>query len=58
MENLIHRAVTALIIGVSEDEIINNLLKSGNSKEDVYLAIQAAKVLGKEDKNDQTNDSQ
>lgn len=45
MERLIHRAVTALGLGVSEDDIRNNLTASGEcTNVDAELAIIAAKM--------------
>jgi hypothetical protein len=46
-ETLIDRAATALGIGVPEDEVRASLLNSGEKRDDVELAIVAAKILNK-----------
>jgi len=45
METLIHRARTALALGVPAEDIIDALVKTGSSGEEAYLAVCAAEIL-------------
>jgi len=45
MEELIKRAAIALGIGIHEHEVAKNFERSDFSAEEIYLAIQAAKIL-------------
>ena len=49
MEELINRVRLALGAGASREEIVKELERSGVSKEDVFLAIESAKILDKEE---------
>lgn len=49
MENLIRRAKIALMLGIRPFEVADVLVCSGENKEDVFLAIQAAQILIKDE---------